>query len=82
MEGLSAGEIENCTFSLLCTKTWNELKAIDGERRVRFCNDCRELVHLCTTAAEVKRHSRERHCVAIKRDRGPMLLGDVAGYDG
>jgi hypothetical protein len=41
------------------------------------------LVHLCTTAAEVKLHSKARHCVAIKlRNEPQMLLGDISHFDG
>ena len=61
MSGLDESEIQNCTFSLLCSKNWDQLKAIQGEKRVRFCGACKELVHLCTSVAEVKRHISERH---------------------
>ena len=78
MQGLDVDEVRKCTFSLLCTKTWRGLSRIDGQPKVRFCGECQEVVHLCTTAAQVREHARQRHCVAIKpRDGGRMLVGDV-----
>jgi hypothetical protein len=81
MAGLTPSQVQNCTFSLLCTKTWDQLRAIEDEKRVRFCGECKKLVHLCTTAAEVKFHSEARHCVAIKlRNEPRMLLGDIKPF--
>ena len=81
MTGLSASEVQNCAFSKLCSKTWETLSPIKGERAVRFCGDCRQLVHLCKTAAQVKAHAKERHCVAIVVRNSPRrLVGDVSHY--
>ena len=76
--GLDDDEIRNCEFAFRCTKTWSSLGRIQGQAKIRFCGDCLKAVHLCTTAADVRRHAGERHCVAIKRrDGGLMPLGDA-----
>jgi hypothetical protein len=78
MTGLSDDEVRNCTFNLLCSQSWAGLRRIDGESRVRFCGECQQLVHLCTTPAQVRQHARERHCVALRRRSGLQpLMGDV-----
>jgi len=49
-----------------CTKSWENLKltCIDG---IRFCEECKERVHMCKSWPEVEQLGRQGMCVAIRQ---------------
>jgi hypothetical protein len=49
-----------------CTKNWESLQltSIDG---IRFCDECKERVHMCQSWLEVEQLGRHGMCVAIRQ---------------
>ena len=56
--------VPNCTrlFKFLCPKKWENLQPTAHED-IRFCHSCKKNVILCTTYADLSKHSG--HCVAL-----------------
>ena len=55
-----------CTFKFLCDKQWDDLKAIVGETRVRYCPDCKHSVFLCSSFEDVAAHAARSECIALQ----------------
>jgi uncharacterized protein (TIGR02996 family) len=63
---ISRTEIENCNvdFEVRCPKRWSSLTPT-GDSAVRHCSACDKPVHYCVDLDEIRRHARERACVAF-----------------
>lgn len=58
--------VGNCSFALICSKKWSELKADAVHPDRRFCETCKKQVHWCKTSEEFARRGRAGECVAIE----------------
>lgn len=49
-----------------CSKSWESLKltSFDG---IRFCDECKERVHMCRSWSEVEQLGKQGMCVAIRQ---------------
>jgi hypothetical protein len=65
-------------LSFRCARRWEELRAIEGRRDVRYCDDCRNAVHCVASRAEFDAHAAAGHCVAFFDERGDRLVGRPA----
>lgn len=65
-------------FSFECPKTWESMKRIEEDDRIRFCEACQERVHFCTTLDEARDFGRLGRCVAL----ASHLEAERAGWGG
>jgi uncharacterized protein (TIGR02996 family) len=65
--------IENCgrarsrarsLFEFECPRRWEALRTTP-DKRVRFCDSCKQRVYHCASIEEAQRHARRGHCVAL-----------------
>lgn len=76
-------DIKNCEILFECPKKWanlNETLSYD----VRSCDVCNKNVYLCSDIEDLKIHSKERHCVALKiKDdtEERQMMGDIVYHD-
>ncbi len=68
--------IRNCIFAFKCTAVWDELDDTADES-IRFCQDCQKEVHYCSDDDEMVTAVRLNRCVAIEKEPGNRLLGDI-----
>lgn len=71
-------KFRNCDFKYRCTKTWDELDTVPSTTSARECSDCKKLVFMCTTDAEIALAMRENWCIAVpteSADNQPFMLG-------
>ena len=57
--------IERCTFKFECPLRWENLRAVQGSDRERFCEKCEQNVHYCPSIQEAREHASLGHCVAV-----------------
>lgn len=57
-------EFINCELAFKCTKDWFELEPTD-KAGIKYCNQCEEDVHLCTTQEELDDAMKHKYCVAF-----------------
>lgn len=63
---MDGAHIENCTlrFAFQCPKQWANLKQT-LDPAVRYCDECRQSVHLCSNKDQARQHARAGNCVAL-----------------
>jgi hypothetical protein len=63
--------IRNCKVELsyVCPRDWEELDPTN-EPATRFCQQCREMVILCSTDFEAINHAGQGHCIAMAGEDG------------
>lgn len=66
-----------CQFKFLCDKEWSDLRVIRETPGVRFCADCEKAVFLCTNYEDLRKHTAESHCVAVRTDSGAFRVGGI-----
>jgi uncharacterized protein (TIGR02996 family) len=78
--------IERCTFKFECPLRWENLRAVQGSDRERFCEKCEQNVHYCENISEAREHASLGHCVAVdarlvrkKGDLEPIVFGMLLG---
>ncbi len=73
---MSDQTIRNCIFAFKCSAIWEELdETVDDS--IRFCQDCQKEVHYCANDDELVAAVRLNRCVAIDKEPGLRLLGNV-----
>ena len=71
--------IRNCKFKTQCEQRWETMKLTDNDD-VRYCEQCKEPVHLCLNDDELGDAMQKNWCVAIFKsdDEGEnMMVGEV-----
>lgn len=48
--------------------------------QVRSCQECKKDVYVCTTAAELREHVDQGHCVSFKNWDSESELGDIDDF--
>jgi len=56
--------IKNCKLSFKCSRSWDELKPTT-DLTVKFCDECKNDVHLCLTQKEYDDATQKGWCVAL-----------------
>lgn len=79
-----------CKFTFRCERKWDELKAIDGNEKARFCTTCESPVYMTTTYDELAANVAAKRCVAIRATAtsgeesdlltNPSDPGELMGY--
>lgn len=57
--------IRNCRFAFRCDRKWDSLKATSTED-VRYCSDCQQEVHWCSSDGQLAEAIALNRCVAIE----------------
>jgi uncharacterized protein (TIGR02996 family) len=57
--------IERCRFKFECPLRWDNLRAVEGSKRERFCDKCEQNVYYCKRIEEAREHAALGHCVAV-----------------
>lgn len=68
--------IRNCVFAFKCAAVWDELEDTADES-IKFCQDCQKEVHYCADDDELVVAVRLNRCVAIEKEPGYRMLGDI-----
>lgn len=68
-----ASLLQRVAWDFLCPKTWDKLQETH-DPKIRFCQSCRQDVHLITTAEELEQVISVRCCISIQED-GAVLTG-------
>jgi diguanylate cyclase (GGDEF)-like protein len=72
-------EAPRVRFTFACSKRWQTLAPTEAES-VRFCQQCKEHVYHCDTAAEATARARAGQCIAIPKHLSDSGAGeDVLG---
>ncbi len=53
-----------CRFAFICPQLWKQLEPT-AQASVRHCFQCNRDVYLAVTESELKRHSKDGHCIAV-----------------
>lgn len=61
---IDSAKIENCRFSVMCNRRWEDLAEIKDAPGIRYCSKCDHSVHLCTLV-DFLDHAEKGHCVAL-----------------
>lgn len=61
---------ESAKWEFKCPKSWDSLVAT-SRKGVRYCEDCRQQVYLCTGVEQVNRRARRGQCIAWQASYEP-----------
>jgi uncharacterized protein (TIGR02996 family) len=76
--GTPARSLPLIRFDFMCDRQWDEMQTTD-DRRVRYCDSCRQTVHFSDTIEEARHHARAGHCVAVNQ-RVKRRKNDLVEY--
>lgn len=64
-----------CHFQFVCNQRWESLVPIPGDESKRYCESCKENVHLVSSYSEMATRTAEKHCIAIvHKDEEDLVL--------
>lgn len=66
--------IEHCDFKVVCSKSWDDLKPIDGKDGLRYCSGCKKDIQLIKTSHDIEMARIFDVCVAVQKT--DELTGD------
>ncbi|MBS1796495.1 MAG: hypothetical protein JSS81_21775 [Acidobacteria bacterium] len=62
---MKKNEVYNCfEYAFRCPRTWESFAPTD-DPKIRFCDECRQNVHLCETPEELRANVERLFCVAF-----------------
>ena len=59
--------IEHCDFKVVCSKSWDDLKPIDGKDSLRYCSGCKKDIQLIKTSHDIEMARIFEVCVAVQK---------------
>lgn len=68
--------IVECKFEYKCPQKWENLRDI-GQKDMRFCDACKDLVYFADTDWKLQQLKREGKCVAVWQDNPDYNLRPV-----
>lgn len=68
-----------CQFKFICTQKWASLQAIEGQRKIRFCDVCNSEVHQTHNYQELAEHIEKKRCVSLNIEHADASATELTG---